>query len=186
MHKRMSRVFIIHGYGGHPSGGWKPWAKKTLQEKGFAVTVPQMPDTNHPRKIAWVAEIAQAVGEPRPDDVFIGHSLGCIAVIRYLENLGNEHRVAKAIFVAGFYEELGPEYDELLSFLDEPVAWERVKAVCASFVVIHSDDDDAVPLQRGLDLAAKLGVEPDIRTGFGHFSDGDGVLELPLILQYFA
>ena len=186
MHKRMSRVFIIHGYGGHPSGGWKPWAKRALEAKGFDVSVPVMPATNHPRQDAWVARIAEIVGEPRADDVFVGHSLGCIAIIRYLESLPPGKHVKKAIFVAGFYEELGPEYDELLSFLNESVEWERVKAASASFVVIHSDDDDAVPLQRGLDLAAKLGVEPDIRTGFGHFSDGDGVLELPLILQYFA
>lgn len=181
----MSRVFIIHGYGGDPSGGWKPWLARRLKEKGFDVRVPPMPDASHPRKDAWVAEIARLVGLPRSDDVFVGHSLGCIAIIRYLETSPPGHHVAKAIFVAGFYEELGPEYDELLSFLDTPVDWTGVEAACRSFAVIHSDDDDSVPLQRGLDLAAKLGVDADVQTGFGHFSGDDGVMELPSILPHF-
>ena len=182
----MSRVFLIHGFGGHPSGGWKPWAKGALEAQGFEVISPLMPATNHPRAEAWVAEIERLVGKPRPDDSFIGHSLGCIAIVRYLESLPPGERVKRCVFVAGFYEELGPEYDELKSFVDHPVAWERVKAACAEFAVLHSDDDDSVPVRQGRDLADRLGVPLELHTGYGHFSGGDGVTELPLVLRHFT
>lgn len=181
----MPRAFLIHGYGGWPEEGWRPWLKAELEKRGYEVSMPAMPDTQHPRVGPWVETLRATVGEPRPDDVFVGHSLGCIAIIRYLQTLRPGKRVARSIFVAGFYEELGPEYDELKSFLDHPIDWDAVKAACGSFAVIHSEDDDAVPAARALGFAEKLGVEVDMRYGFGHFSGSEGILELPLILEKF-
>ena len=43
------RVFVIHGWGGYPEEGWKPWLKKELEKRGFTVFVPAMPDTEHPK-----------------------------------------------------------------------------------------------------------------------------------------
>lgn len=182
----MTRVFIVHGYGGTPYTGWKPWLAERLRERGFEVHAPQMPDTNHPRVDAWVKAIHDAVGEPRPNDAFVGHSLGCIAIIRYLETLKENRKTGKAVFVAGFYEELGEDYEELKSFVDVPVDWNAVKAACASFSVIHSDDDASVPASCGRDLAEKLGVTFELHFGYGHFSHGEGVMELPLVLEKFA
>jgi predicted alpha/beta hydrolase family esterase len=157
-----------------------------LRRRGYDVHAPQMPDTNHPRIDAWVEAIRSLVGIPRPDDAFVGHSLGCIAIIRYLETLTEGQRVGKAVFVAGFYEELGDDYEELRSFVDGPVDWDAVKAACPSFSVIHSDDDPSVPTSCGRDLAEKLGVPFELHTGYGHFSHGEGIMELPLVLEKFA
>lgn len=35
----------------------------------------------------WVPYLAQAVGELHPEDYSVGHSLGCITILRYLESL---------------------------------------------------------------------------------------------------
>ncbi len=40
----MKRVFIVHGWDGHPDEQWFPWLKQSLEEKGYCVEVPQMPD----------------------------------------------------------------------------------------------------------------------------------------------
>jgi predicted alpha/beta hydrolase family esterase len=181
----MTRVFVIHGYGGTPNNGWKPWFVERMKERGYEIHSPQMPDTNHPKADAWVGTIRSLVGEPRADDAFVGHSLGCIAIIRYLESLEPGHAVGRAIFVAGFYEDLGDDYAEIRSFIDHPVDWPAVKAACPSFSVIHSDDDDAVPVWCARNLAEKLGVSLELHSGYGHFSSGDGVTELPLLLEKF-
>lgn len=179
----MPRTFLIHGYGGTPDEGWRPWLRAELEKRGHEVFIPAMPDTQHPRVGPWVAALQELVGEPRPDDVFVGHSLGCIAVIRYLLTLAPGQTVGTCIFVAGFYEELGPEYDELRSFLDDPIDWPRVRAACPAFTVLHSDDDDAVPVYCARNLAVALGVPMELQTGYGHFSGGDGITELPLVLE---
>lgn len=181
----MSRVFLIHGYGGWPEEAWRPWLKTELEKVGHEVHVPAMPDTDHPRVGPWVDAIRDLVGEPRPDDAFVGHSLGCIATIRYLETLLPGQTIGRAIFVAGFYEDLGDDYAEIRSFLDDPVDWDAVKRACPAFSVVHSEDDDAVPVWCARNLAVKLGVPMELHNGYGHFSHGDGVTELPLVLEKF-
>lgn len=42
------RVFLIHGWEGYPEEGWRPWLKKELEQRGFTVIVPAMPDTATP------------------------------------------------------------------------------------------------------------------------------------------
>ena len=179
----ITRVFLIHGYGGSPNEGWRPWLRGELEERGYEVVIPAMPDTHHPRVGPWVQALHDAIGEPRPDDVFVGHSLGCIAIIRYLLTLARGQTVGQCIFVAGFYEELGPEYEKLRSFLDSPIDWPHVRAACPSFSVIHSDDDTAVPVYCARNLAVALEVPMELQTGYGHFSGDDGITELPIVLE---
>lgn len=179
----MGRVFLIHGYGGSPNEGWRPWLRGELEHRGHKVVIPAMPDTQHPRVGPWTKALQEVVGEPRADDMFVGHSLGCIAIIRYLLTLKPGQTIARCVFIAGFYEELGPEYDELRSFLDDPIDWDAVKSACTSFSVIHSDDDDAVPVWCARNLAVALDVPMELQTGYGHFSSDDGITELPIVLE---
>ncbi len=160
-----------------------PWLRTEGEKKGYDIIIPTMPDTNHPRVGPWVKMIQDTVGEPRPDDIFIGHSLGCIAIIRYLETLQVGESVGQCIFVASFFEDLGDQFAELRSFLKEPINWENVRARCARFDVIHSTDDAYVPVERAQNVAEKLGVELDLREGFGRFSSDRNTTELPLIFE---
>lgn len=45
------RVFIIHGWSGSPEENWFPWLKKELENSGFEVHVPQIPDADNPELI---------------------------------------------------------------------------------------------------------------------------------------
>ncbi len=45
----MKRVIIVHGWEASPEGGWRPWLRKELEDRGFEVHVPAMPDTNNPK-----------------------------------------------------------------------------------------------------------------------------------------
>src|SRR3972149_1809387 len=95
------RVFIAHGWEGTPESGWFPWLKQELETRGFDVFVPQLPDTNHPRREKWVPALAEVVGVPDEQTYLIGHSMGCQTIARYLESLPEGVRVGGAIFVAG-------------------------------------------------------------------------------------
>ena len=98
------RVFIIHGWEGFPEEGWFPWLKKELELRGFEVFVPQMPDADYPRIEKWVAVVSQIVGVVDESVYFIGHSMGCQAIARYLETLPERIKIGGAIFVAGFFK----------------------------------------------------------------------------------
>ncbi len=177
------RAFIIHGWEGYPQEGWRPWLKNKLEKRGFKVFVPSMPDTESPTMDKWVPYLAKIVGEPDKNCYFVGHSLGCITILRYIEALGEDKKVGGVVLVAGFGHDL--EYDgykgELSSFFSSPIDWEKIKMHCDKFISIHSDDDPFVPIKHNIIFKKKLGAKSIIMHKMKHFTDG--INELPIALD---
>jgi predicted alpha/beta hydrolase family esterase len=172
----MKKAFLVHGWGGSSESSWRPWLKKELEKKGFSVSVPAMPDTEHPKMDAWVKQLAKTVGTPGKDCYFVGHSLGCITILRYLESL--KGKVGGVVLVAGFSDNLG--FKEIDSFFVKPLDWEKIRSRCRRFVAIHSITDRYVPLRHGKIFRDKLGAETIVVKKMGHFSR---VKELPVVLE---
>lgn len=181
----MKRAFLIHGWEGYPEEGWRPWLKKELEQRDFEVIVPAMPDTATPTMEKWVPYLAEVVGNPDGQTYFIGHSLGCITILRYLEILEADKKVGGVVLVAGFGHDL--EYKdykgELSSFFQTPVDWEGIKKRCKRFVAIHSEDDPWVPVKHNKLFRDKLGAKTIIQHGMKHYSGDDGIVELPVVLD---
>ncbi|MBI2675121.1 MAG: serine hydrolase family protein [Candidatus Aenigmarchaeota archaeon] len=177
----MKRVLIVHGFQGRPDTGWKLWIKDKLEEKGFEVFAPRMPDPDYPKAEDWVSCLSAIVGKPDSDTYFIGHSLGCLAILRYLDALKKGQHIGGAVLVAAPADNRGYKYIE--NFFKKPLDWERVKAVCANFVVIHSEDDKIVPIDHAFTYQKNLGAEAVIVNGMGHFSSDEGITEAPVILD---
>lgn len=177
----MKRAFLIHGWQGVPDGSWRPWLKKELEKHGFEVFVPAMPDTNNPKMSAWIAHLANIAGAPDKDCYFVGHSLGCIAILRYLETLKENQKVGGVILVAGFTSNLG--FKELESFFTKPIEWEKIKSHCSKFVAIHSDNDYYVSLHYADLFKENLEAEVIVQHNMGHFTNEDDILELPIALN---
>ncbi len=174
------RVFVIHCWGGKPNTRWYPWLKRELEKRDFEVSVLAMPDTEHPRMNAWVKSLSKAVGAPDENCYFVGHSVGCITILRYLETIRKE--VGGVIMVAGFTSDLG--FDDLKSFFTKPINWKRIKSNCRGFVAVHSDNDPYVSLHYGKEIFKnKLGADLVIEHGKGHFSIDNNVVELPSVLN---
>jgi len=131
------RVFLIHGWEGYPEEGWRPWLKKELEKRGFKVFVPAMPDTKNPHIDKWLPHLIETVGKPSENDYFVGHSLGCITILKLLEGLAENEKVGGVILVAGFTYNLG--YKEISSFFQKPVDFNKIKSHCEKFIAIHSD-----------------------------------------------
>lgn len=174
------RIFLLHGYGGHPESGWLPWLKRELKASGHSVQALSMPDTEAPRMSAWVEHLERKIGTPNEDVLLIGHSLGCPTILRYLEKTGT---IGGAVLVAGFYEDLGPRFLEIKHFVDQPMDFELIRSHCKRFAVVHGTDDEVVPLPFATRLAEKLGVTARVTPGRGHYSGDNGILQAEEILQ---
>ena len=179
------RVFIIHGWEGYPEGSWRPWLKNELEKREFKASVPAMPDTANPIMEKWVQYLAEIVGNPDKNCYFVGHSLGCITILRYLESLSKVQRIGGAVLVAGFGQDLDYEgYEgELSSFFQTSINWKKIKKHCNKFVSIHSDDDPWVPVKHNEIFKKKLGAEAIVMHKMKHFSGDDGINELPIALD---
>lgn len=177
----MKRVFIIHGWEADPNCNWFPWLKGELEKNGFEAIVPAMPDSAQPKCGEWVGHLQKLVGVPDENTFFVGHSLGPIAILRYLESLSAGMRIGGAVLVAGFSESLGILETE--DFFTIPVDFEKIKKVCPKFVAINSDDDPYVDLRHGRILEEKLGAELIVMHECGHLNAGNGFFELPAALE---
>lgn len=141
-----------------------------------------MPNTNHPLASEWVAKLAETVGIPTEDTYLVGHSLGCITILRYLENLDESQTIGGVVFIAGFGERF-PKYQSGShdTFFEHTLNWPQIQDHCNNFVAIHSEDDPGVNAEQ-LDLFEdKLGAKVIRERGFGHFGSADGVFEIPLV-----
>lgn len=175
------RVFIIHCWGGKPDSRWYPWLKRELEEKGFTGDIPDMPDRDHPKMIPWVDKLNETVGEADEDCYFVGHSIGCITILRYIETLQKGQKVGGAVLVAGFTTTLG--YSEFNSFYSNPIDYEKIKSRCMGVVAIHSDNDPFVPINYGDIFKEKLNARVVMEHDMGHFSVDKNVTELPSALE---
>ena len=184
------RVFIIHGWEGFPEEGWFPWLKRELENRGFDVYVPQMPDAAYPRIKNWLPAIEKIVDNPDKNTYFVGHSMGVQAIIRYLETLPENKKIGGAIFVAGFFKRLTglgeePDYEETeKDWLKTPINLSKVKNHMSNSVAIFSDNDPFVPSDNQGDFRDKLKSKIIIKHEMGHFSGpSDNITELPVVLE---
>lgn len=175
------RAIILHGWKGVPEGAWRPWLKKELEEKGFEVRVPQMPNADNPEVDKWVTHISSVVGTPNKNTYLVGHSLGCIASLRYIESLEAGQQVGGAVLVAGSVDDLG--HKELSNFFSKPIDWGKIKSICKKIIAINSDNDDHVPLMHADVFKNRLGAKVIIKHGMKHFCGKDGITELPVALE---
>jgi predicted alpha/beta hydrolase family esterase len=98
----MKRVVLVHGWEGRSDLGWFKWLREELEKRGFEVIAPDMPEADDPKIELWVPHLSKVIPDPDKDTYFIGHSMGCQAVLRYLQDIDTE--VGGVVLVAGFIE----------------------------------------------------------------------------------
>jgi predicted alpha/beta hydrolase family esterase len=186
----MKRVVIVHGWDGFPEDAWYPWLKAEVEKRGFQVIAPQLPNPGSPRVRTWIPALANSVGIPDEQTYFVGHSMGCQAIVRYLEELPQGQKVGGAIFVAGFFERLTDvgeddnSHETERNWLSEKPDFQMVKRHLSKSVAIFSDDDPYVPLDNQNDFRDFLGSEIVIQHAKGHFNKNrDHTTELQIVLD---
>lgn len=188
------RVIIVHGWASFPKDGWFPWLKENLEKRGVEVLVPKLPDPKNPRIQGWVEKIAETAGVPDEKTFFVGHSLGCQAIVRYLETLPEEVKIGGAVFVGGYFKRLTGLEEEIKEdigvaetekhWLGTSIDFEKAKSHLPKSVAIFSTNDYYVPPDNQDDLRNKLGSEIIVVEDMGHFSGVlDGITELPIALE---
>lgn len=181
------RVIIVHGWDGYPEEGWFPWLKKQLENAHFDVYVPQMPDADAPDIGTWVNHLSDVVGVPDEKTFFVGHSIGCQAILRYLETLPLTAKVGGMVLIAGFFMLTNMEDDEVRAiarpWLTQPMDDKKILSHTDRITMIFSDNDRYVPLENAKLFEERLHPKIVIQKGKGHFSGSSGMTELLVVLD---
>ncbi|OIO45093.1 MAG: hypothetical protein AUJ41_00845 [Candidatus Pacebacteria bacterium CG1_02_43_31] len=159
----MKNALILHGTGCNPNSFWHPSIKKFLENKGYEVKVPKLPDTDTPDLKKWLPVALDF--DFNEETILIGHSAGTPLMLSVLENINIT--IHKAIFVAS-YSRMKEEDDNLL-ILQEKYNWKKIKGNAKDIIFINSSDDPwGCDTEEGLDLFKHLGGTLIIREGEGH------------------
>ena len=185
----MKRVFIIHGWDFNPKMNWYQSVKEKLKVEGFEVIIPEMPDSHHPSISQWVEKLAEVVGDVDDNTYLIGHSIGCKAIMKFLESeVANGDRCGGVIFVGGWFT-LSPaalpddNYKAIAKpWLNMKLNFGKIKSKSSKFIAFFSDNDPYVPTNNIPMFQDNLNAEVIIESGMGHFDEETGgVKELPSV-----
>lgn len=179
------RVYIIHGWEGNPNSHWIPWLKDELEKRGYEVITPQMPNTMNPDLDSWLGYLSLIVKNPDGNTIFVGHSLGCITILRYIQSLKGNSKIRGVVLVAGFGHNLDYEgyKNELFSFFKHPIDWINIKNHCKKFITINSEDDPYVGIDNSQLFKRKLNAQTIVHRNMGHYNAKDGVRDFPQLLD---
>lgn len=183
------RVFIIHGWDGYPEEGIFPWLKKELQDRGFLVFNPPMPEPVKPQIETWVEYLKKQVGSPDENTFLFGHSIGVQTILRYLESLPENKKIGGVVALAGWVNLTDEAYEtdedkEIAKpWLETPINWDKIKSHCGKFIAIFSDDDSLVPFSDSKIFEKNLSAKIITEHNKEHFSGSSGIKELQSALD---
>ena len=180
--KTQASVIVIHGYTDSPDRLCYHWLRHQLDVRNIHVAIPQMPVPNHPNETEWLDKIDSLISVSESPIILIGHSLGGLAVLRWLEVRASEP-IHAVISLAGVTD---PTLHPDTTFASEwhtPHHWKRMQENASNIVGIYSQDDTSVAPAEGERLKNTLNATLVMVNGRGHFTDDDGVNDLPELLQ---
>ncbi|MDZ4205600.1 MAG: alpha/beta hydrolase [Patescibacteria group bacterium] len=185
----MKKIYLVCGWEGTP-GKLFEWMADELRKEGLEVEALSMPNQDEPVIKDWVAKLNEVVGnEPNKNIIFVGHSIGCQAILRYLAGLENPGWFGGVVFIAPWLKVSGLETEE-----EQEIAKPWVKTSIDSkkvlahipknkIVAIFSDNDPFVPKENWELFEHLFGAKVIIESGKGHITYEEGVHTLPSALE---
>ena len=187
----MRKVFIVHGWGGSPEEKIHKWLKRELEKKDFEVEVPEMPFPESPIIEKWVSHLQKIIKNINEDSYFMGHSIGCQTILRFLEKLPEKIKVGGVVLLAPWttlsetaYENPKEEKKIARPWLTNPIDWQKVKIHTNKFTCIFSDNDFCVPLSEKEIFRKELNSKIIVEHNKGHFTEESNISKVPSCLKY--
>ena len=184
----MKKIYLVHCWDGTSSDGWYPWLEEKINDKNVNLNKFDMPNTANPKIDEWVDYLNNKVDLLNEETYFIGHSIGCQAILRYLET--KEITKIGGILLVAPWLDLLPEaiededsYNTAQPWINIPIDFEKVKQFTNNISCIFSDNDYFVSLEQEKEFRNKLNAKIVIVNNKGHISQDDDVYELQEILD---
>lgn len=163
----------------HPglyNSGPQHW--QTHWEKKYGFTRIGQAEWETPVCETWLARIEEQLsGGPMEDIILVGHSLACATIVRWAEKYGQ--CIKGALLVA-------PSDVDAPSYPVGTTGFKPMPNFKLSFpsIVITSDDDEYVSLERAHQFAGNWGSRLVVMKGLGHINSSSNLGEWPAGYAY--
>jgi len=176
------RIILVHGYNASPEENFHPWLAAQLREKGFEVVTPRLSlkkgeELDLP---AVIEEMKDQVGLLTNNDIVLGHSLGGLIILQYLEAVEMAGAPHSVILVASPWKVNSWQMRHL--FIDELDA-DVLMWKSRDYILVHSKEDTLVPFDHAEKLAKVLKGKLVATEGNGHFMDAEYPQLLEVVLK---
>ena len=183
----MNKIYIVHCWDGTKDDGWYPWLDKELSDANNTVYRFNMPNTDSPNIEEWVPFLNKKVDNLDEKTYFIGHSIGCQTIMRYLQtkdvcNIGGILFVAPWLDLLDYAISDDESYNIAKPWLTEKIDFEKIKKFTSNIYCIFSDDDYFVSLKQKDKFENLLDANTMVVSGKGHISQDDNVYKLDELL----
>jgi len=186
----MKKAVILHRWSGTPESDWYSWLKSELESKGFEVSVPTAPNTDHPiieERMRFMDQVMETIDE---STLFVCHSIGCQTLMRYLAS--HNKKVGQVIFIAGWFNLQGVILQEgedvqLIAkpWIETPINLKQVKNSCKSIkVLLSSNEPYGCVVENKKLFEQSLNAQVIVLENKGHFTEDDGITQIPEILDF--
>jgi leucyl-tRNA synthetase/ASC-1-like (ASCH) protein len=162
-------AILIHGFEDDGTGQYSPWKdgwiKDRLEELGYEVIIPTMPNADHPKRSEWISFMKKYENRINQNTILIGHSLGCISVADFVNKLNKKikavYLIAPASDIIDFtkikkeWRNLNSDIKSVEDFVKDPVDWPEIKNKAEIVRIFLSDNDKYVSLKKTLEIFEK-------------------------------
>jgi predicted alpha/beta hydrolase family esterase len=182
----LKKAVFLHGTDANPNDNWWSWLRKTLEERGYEIYAPILPDNHTPNRKTY-EEFLKNSGWDFSDNLIIGHSSGATTVLNLL--LTDWFPKVKTVVLVGiflnenltktadWYEE--GQFDSL--FLDKYDP-EKISKKANNFYLVHGDNDPYCDINDAKELAKKLKAKFITIYNGHHLWNTSGINELPELI----
>ena len=101
------KIYLVPRWAGNIHSDWYDWLELLIREK-YQIEIKrlEMPDWNEPDIEKSLNYLIKNVPEINENTFFIGHSVGCQAILRFIDNKAKQNKnltVGGFLFVAGWF-----------------------------------------------------------------------------------
>ena len=136
-----------------------------------------------------IKEIVEPINN---NDIFIGHSVGRQAILRYIEKLNENEKIKKVILIAPWMhlddntiKEEGKKIIKIAKpWMETPINFRKIKTHCDEFIAIFSNNDPYIPLSNTKIFKEKLNADILVLKNKGHFDSTSKIDKLPELLDF--
>ena len=182
-------IYLIHGWGAKGEEGFRLWLKQELEKLGFEVVAFDLPNRDVPNPSEWLDFMHKNISLKNPEQVILlGHSLGGLAVLRFLEKLPANIKINKAILVAPVIKDVTSVTEE--DWRDVFVPWstgefdyKKINNSAEKIIAFFSDNDRFIPLESANIVKDNLDAVVFIEHNKDHYSTPHKSVEVQSILN---
>lgn len=182
----MKKIYIIHGWEGSSERDWIPWTTNELKRLGYDAVAFDMPNSENPIIQEWVGYMKNNILLVDENTYFIGHSIGCQTILRFLETV--DKKIGGAFFVSGWFDLQNLENREseeiARPWIENLIDIDKVNNVLPWSFVLLGDNDTWVPHDITKQKFEKF-LNSEVITIYngGHITADDGYVSFPRLTE---